>query len=150
MIDRQYSISLVHIGALDRAIRTILTAKFDGLVLSSINEQAEPMKVVLSDSAIQADLDTVATLVSSHDPVFLNADKLSVTADGVDTATITVSAPKPGAASVTLLVNGTPISVLMSGGVGTIQITSVDPQTITVGVQSPANRTTDTLSIAAR
>src|SRR5690349_3598734 len=57
----------------------------------------------LDDSATPGDLATADSVAAAHDPVFLSVDKAIIAADGVETATITVLAPKPGAAPVTLV-----------------------------------------------
>jgi hypothetical protein len=86
---------------------------------------------------------------NAHDPVILSVDRTSIPADGATEAVVTVRAPKPGAAAVSLLVAGSPIAVTLTNGVGTIRITSADPASIPVSVQNPANRSTDSLTVEA-
>lgn len=97
---------------------------------------------------------TAQGVFDAHDPVFLSVDKKSVAADGTDQITITVSAPKPGAAAITLICTkpdgGTVTqSVSLTAGVGTTTFKTRVPGDYTITLQSPANRTTDSLSIQA-
>jgi len=134
------------VTALDTALRAALGSKCSGV---STYGTGRPVSIWLDDTAVQADIDTATAIATAHDPVFLTASKSTIAADGVDTATITVQAPKSGAAAVTLLMGSTPVPVTLAAGVGTVVITSLDPTVITVTVQTPANRTTDTLTIQA-
>jgi hypothetical protein len=142
------SINNLSFSALNTAL-IASSSKFQGLTVVQNGGAVVSARITVDDSAIAADETAMLGAVSAHDPVFLSVDKATITADGVDAATITVSAPKQGAAAVTLLVNGSPVPVTLTAGIGTIQISSADPATITVSAQTPANRTTDTLSIKA-
>lgn len=137
---------LPHIGALDSAIRTSLASKYHGL---STYDPGRPISLWMDDTAQPADDTTALSITAVHDPVFLSVDKINIAANNVDTATITVNAPKPGAAAVSLLVNGNVVPVTLTNGTGTILITSQDVQQITITVQNPSNRSTDQIIIQA-
>jgi hypothetical protein len=137
----------VHPGALDAALRAALPGKVLGV---STYGPARPVSIWLDDSTTPSEETTAANTANAHDPVFLSADKTAIQANGTDTATITVSAPKPGAAAVTLLVAGSAVPVTLAGGVGAIQITSADPVSIPVSVQNPSNRSTDQITVEAQ
>lgn len=121
--------------------------KFGGV---STYGPARPISLWLDDSASGADETTAASLTAAHDPVHLSVDKATITANGTDAATVTVRAGKPGAAAITLLVNGvTDWPIALTGGVGTDTLTALDAGTITITVKNPANRSTDQLVIEA-
>jgi hypothetical protein len=82
--------------------------------------------------------------------VFLSADKRSFWADDADEVTISVTASRPDAAPVNLLVSGVPVPVALTDGVGTLSLTSADPATIEISVENPANRSTDVISLEVR
>lgn len=136
----------VQLQALDAAIRAALGAKMCGLSTDGPNK---PITLWLDDAALPADLTTAQSIAAAHDPVFLSADKLTIKADGLDTATLTVVAPNVNGAPVTLLINSQVVPVTLTNGIGTVQIVSLDPCPIWVTVQSPANRTTDRLEVLA-
>lgn len=137
----------IHLGALDTALRAALPGKVIG---ASTYGPSRPISIFVDDSASGADETAALANAAAHDPVFLTVDKTAITADGVDAATVTVRAPKPGAAAVTLLVNGSPVPVTLANGVGAVEVASLDPDTITVSVQDGDNRSTDTITILAR
>jgi hypothetical protein len=87
--------------------------------------------------------------IDTHDPVFLSANKRQITADGLDTAMITVTAPKPGAAPVTLDINGQQVPITLIDGIGSQEITAIDPMVINVSVVNPENRISETIIIEA-
>jgi len=120
--------------------------KFGGV---STYGAGRPISLWLDDSAAQSDLDTAAALAAAHDPVTITVDKTTITANGTDAATVTVRAGKPGAAAVTLLVNGVDWNITVTDGVGSDSLTSLDPVTITISVKNPANRSTDVLTVEA-
>ncbi len=136
----------IHPGALDVALKAALPGKCFGL---STYGPARPISIWLDDTTTGADDTTAQNVISAHDPVFLSVDKTMIKADTADTATITVNAPKGNAAPVTLLIGGNAVPVALTGGLGTLQITSAAPTIITISVQNPQNRTSDTLSIEA-
>jgi hypothetical protein len=82
----------VQVMALDTALKAALGSKCSGL---STYGNGRPISIWLDNSAVQADIDTATALANAHDPVSLSVDKATISADGVATATITVSAPKP-------------------------------------------------------
>lgn len=139
------NVGIMHSAALDTALRAALTDKVIGV---SGYGETRPISIWLEDSASAADQLTATTTAQAHDPVFLSVDKTVIEGDGTDTATVTVNAPKVGAAPVVLLIAGSPIAVTLTNGVGTVPISS-DPATIEVSVQNPNNRTTDVLTIEA-
>jgi hypothetical protein len=134
-------------SALDTALRAALRGKVVGI---STYGPSQSISIFLDDSVTRGDEATTLATAAAHDPVILSADKLTITANGSDTATVTVNVPKPGASAVTLLVGGLPVPVTLTDGVGSIQITSADPATIQISVQNPENRTTDTLIVEAQ
>jgi hypothetical protein len=162
------TVDFLHIAALDAALKSALPGKVPGLsapigangqVLSRSNPDSSgnttltlgQVRLHLEDAATPADETTASDLALAHDPVFLSVDKTTITAANppTDMATVTVRAPKPEAAPVTLLVAGAPVPVTLVGGVGTVTISSADPASIAVSVQNPANRSTDELVIEA-
>lgn len=140
------TLTVWHESALDAVLGAALGSKCFGL---STYGPGRDISVWLSDDAAQADLDTAAALAAAHDPVHLSVDKTTILANGTDAATVTVHAPKAGAAAVVLLVNGVDWAIALTDGVGSDTITSLDPVTITVTVKNPANRSTDVLTIEA-
>lgn len=129
----------IHDGALHQALKTAMGARFVGI---STYGAGRPFSVWLASPTDEA---AAIAVITAHDPVRLSVDTPSITADGIDTANVLIQTIRPDAAPVTLLVNGTPVRV--QGGA--IQISSDDPTTITITVQNPANRTTDTLIVEA-
>lgn len=144
----------VHIGA----ISNILTGgKIIGF--SDYGDRTRPISIWMDDSATGADDSAAIALANAHDPVSLSVDKTSIQANGTDVATITVNAPKQGAAAVTITVTVTSpggsvssvdVPITLTNGVGSDTITSLDPCTITVTVKNPSNRSTDVITITAR
>lgn len=147
MIETNIILANIHDSALDQALKTALPGKCFGL--STYGDISRPISIWLDDSATGSDQTTATNTATAHDPVFLSVDKTSIVANGTDTATITVKAPKVGAAAITLIVNGADVPVSLSSGVGTVSITSLDKTTITATVKSPANRSTDAITIQA-
>lgn len=147
------NISMDYLNAqgLTNAIRAALGVKCFGL---SDDGRARPISIWLDDTATPGDLTTATNLANAHDPVSLTADKTSVQSDGVDTATISVAAPKPGAAAVTLVCTKPDSSqvtqaVTLNAGAGTVAFKTIIPGTYTITVQNPANRSGDSLTIEA-
>lgn len=94
-------------------------------------------------------------IVSSQDPVILTLDKPTMLTDGVDFVTVSVNAPKPGAAAVTLQVtlpdgSTQTQAVTMTGGVGSVQIKTQLFGSYSVTITGATNRTTDVLSFEAK
>jgi hypothetical protein len=162
------TIDYLHIEAFDAALKAALPGKAlgvsapigaDGQVLSRSNPDANGnttialgrVRVHLDDTATAADETTIAGIAQAHDPVLLSADRTTIVAANppTDTAMVTVRALKAGAGPITLLVAGTAAPVPLTGGVGTLAISSADPATIAVSVQNPSNRSTDLVLIEA-
>lgn len=137
----------VHTGALDSALKATVPGKVIGV---STYGPGRPISIWVQDSTSPTDEAALNAVVSAHDPVSLTVDKLIIIADSADTATVTVSAPKPGAAPVSLMIAGAIVPVPLVNGVGTVTITSADPASIPVSVQNAANRTTDQIGVIAR
>lgn len=132
---------------LDAALKAALGAKCYGL---STYGPGRDISIWLDDTAVQADKDSAAALAAAHDPVSITVDKTTILANGADAATVTVRAGKPGAAAVTLLINGvTDWAFTLTDGVGTDTLVSLDPATITLTVKNGSNRSTDSLTIEA-
>jgi hypothetical protein len=136
---------LVDLMALTAALLAELPDIADGVSTGS----TIPTRVHLRDKATEDDIDSAQAVLDAHDPVFLSVDKTVIVGDGVDTATIMVTAPKVDAAPVVLLVEGTPVAVALVDGIGIVTINS-DPATIHVLVQDAENRSSDALVIEAR
>jgi hypothetical protein len=136
-----------------------LTASVDGTgkVTQRNNDGSITLAAVhllLSDAADEVDQGVALAVVSAHDPVTLRASKTSLTADGLDSVTISVTAPALAAAAVILLVavNGVPFgeqAVVLAGGLGSHVLTALDPATIVISLKTPGNRSTDVLTIQA-
>jgi len=133
-------------SALHAALKAALGSTFFGL---STYGTGRDISIWLDDSAVQADLDSAAAIAAAHDPVSLSADKTTILANGTDAATVTVRAPKAGAAAVVLSVNGVDWPIALTNGVGSDTLTALDPATITISVKNPANRSTDVLTVEA-
>ncbi len=146
MKEQNVSPAPVHIGALDGALRAALPGKIIGV---STYNALQPLSIWLDESSSADDESVAANIALAHDPVLLSVDKPTIQANGTDTATVTVRAPKPGAAAVTLIKNGIEYPVALVDGVATEPISSLDPTTITIAVKNPANRSTDMLTIQA-
>lgn len=134
-------------GALDKALKSAFGAIVQGI---SFWGDGRPIEAYLSDDAVQATLDGTLAIMVAHDPVFITADKLAIKADDTDAATISVQAPRPVAAACVLSINGTPITVALVAGAGTIQITAKDAGPIAVFLLNGNNRNVDTISINAQ
>jgi hypothetical protein len=132
----------VHLAGLNGALRAV----FPQVLGLSGYGPSRPISIWLESAPSPAEQSTIDTTIAAHDPVFLSVDKNSIRADGVDEAVVTVTTPKTGAAPVTLIVNGVEVA---PDEAGQVHISSLDPQTISVSVKDPANRTTDTLTIEA-
>lgn len=132
------------------ALQTAARTQFGSVYIDSNNTDfGTTWTVYLSNTVANAAAQWDA-IMQGHDAVFISADKTQITADDTDFATITVKAPKPGAASVRLLVNGTPVPVSLVAGAGIIQLTSKDAGSIVVSVENPANRCLDSITIIAQ
>jgi hypothetical protein len=153
MKERNVTLADVHPAALDAALHAALPGRVLGI---STYGAARPLSIWLDDGATPLDETAATAIASAHDPVFLAADRpleagrALIQANGTDAVTITVSAPKPGAAAVTLLVAGSTVPVPLSGGLGAIQITSADPASIPISVSNPSNRSTDQITVEAQ
>lgn len=147
MIEVNTVLAQLNITGLDAALKSALPV---GKVLGvQTYGPTRPISIWMDESTLQADRDTALTITATHDPVFLSVDKPKIKADNADITTISVSAPKPGAAAVTLLIGSNAVPVTLTNGEGSVQVTSAAPASITVSVQNPQNRTTDTLTIEA-
>lgn len=141
--------------ALQDALAAALPGKINGL--KDFGDGITPMDVLFNGVKVTlspADETTAQGIASAHDPVFLAVDKTVILANDTDVFTVTVTAPKPGAAPVSLAVsiNGNAPSVVpvaLSGGVGAVQFTSKDQCVITVSVQNPSNRSASVISVRA-
>jgi hypothetical protein len=140
------------------ALRPVLAslADFTGITDRGAQDGTRYFCFVNTGEAIVASDEKIVELsalldppIAAHDPVFISADKTVITANGIDAAIITVSAPKQAAAAVSLLVAGTIVPVSLTNGVGTVEIASDDPASILVSVQNPTNRCLDTITIEA-
>jgi hypothetical protein len=141
------TLDIVHTGALDAALKAAVPGKVIGV---STYGPGRPISIWVQDSTSPAEEAALTAVVAAHDPVSLTVDKPLITADGSDTATVTVSTPKPGAASVSLVIAGGVVPVTLVNGVGTVTITSVDPAAIPISIQNAANRSTDQVVIIAK
>lgn len=157
----QGALTVALIGALAskcQGVRCATLANFVPLVTTLENnvpvDHVGYCFIGMSDTAQPAD-DTIAlNFAAAHDPVFLTADKTAIQANGTDTATITVTAPKSGAAAVTLVCtppNGVLQTELITlvAGVGTMQFKSFVQGVFVIAVQNPANRSTDAITVIA-
>jgi hypothetical protein len=139
-------------GGLDLALRAALPGKANGVSGYGLGR---PISIWLDDSASGADETTALGLVAAHDPVFLSANKRTIEADGVDAVTITVRAPKPGAAAVTLQVsvNGGAATdwgpIALTDGVGSDALTALDPGLYSITVKNAVNRSAGTVTVEA-
>lgn len=141
MHDQLYGGIKAETGALDAAIRAAL-----GDVITGVSTGPYGVRVHFVAEPDEATLSSAQSVVDAHDPVFLQVNKTTITADGADEAVVTVTTPKAGAAAVTLDINGQAVAVDETGQVA---IASLDAQTITVSVQNPANRSTQMITIKA-
>lgn len=110
--------------------------------------------LLMNDSAQPADDQTALSLIAAHDPVFLSVDKGGIRANGIEVATITVEAPKNGAAAVSLVCTpdiGPAVvePIVLVNGVGVTQFKTAIAAIYTITVQNAANRSTDSLTIKA-
>ena len=145
---REVNVTLlgVHTDALTVALRAALGPN-KALGISTYGS-ARPISIWLVDNTTPLDDQLAIVIAQAHDPVFLSVDKATITANGVDMATVHVLAPK-SSATVTLVIGNTPVPVTLTGGVGNITIVSTDHAMIPISVQNPANRTTDTVIVEA-
>jgi hypothetical protein len=134
-----------HPGAIDNELRTQLGNEF----ISGSSTGYYGLRVNFYDTPDMARMALADAIAAAHDPVFLSVDKQLILADGLDEATVTVRAPKPGAAAVSLLVDGVAYPVTLTDGAGTFTIASSDPLTFEVSVANPENRSADALIIQA-
>lgn len=137
--------------ALDGALKSVLPGKVLGV---STYGTGRPISVWLDDVSPESDNVTVDTVVAAHDPVFISADKASISANGTDTVTISVRTAKAGAAAVTLVVTKPDTStvtqsVTMSNGAGSVQFKTQILGIYTIAVQNGSNRCADALSVQA-
>lgn len=146
------SIAFLDTPSLDAAIRASLGVKSLGVSGSSFADSstAAPVRLLMDDTASPADDAAAQALAVAHDPVFITVDKTKVVDDGIDVATISVRAPKPGAAAVVLLVNGTDCPVTLTTGAASVTLKSSTPAVLTISVKNPANRCATVLTITAQ
>jgi len=169
------TIANVNVAALDAALKAALPGKVQGVSASAGRDGSTlvgpdepnakdgiftphnaPLVIHMDDSAPPADDAAALAIVAAHDPVFLEANKTVIAADGIDTVSIKVVAPR-GLAGVTLQVsaNGGPLvdwpsPIALVAGVGTDTLTAQDPGTFVVTVKNPTNRSNAGLTIIAR
>lgn len=143
--------TLVNTSGLDAALRAVLNSKCTG-----VSTYIEPglVSVWLTDAATGDDAAAARVICGQHDPAFLTVDQATIPADGVTTATITVSAPRDGAAPIVLVCtlpsgNQQSQAVALSGGVGSVGFNTVIPGVYTFTLQNPQNRTGDVLKVTA-
>lgn len=139
----------IHLFALDLALRSALPGKFSG----ASTYMVAPPDVFLTNTFTEADQPTLDATVAAHDPVFITLSKTAIRADGLDSVTVTVTAPKPGAAAVILLVTSsagvTEWPFTLVNGAASDTLTALDPDLLTLSLKTPANRSTDSLTITA-
>lgn len=145
MYEYKFATDVIHPAALTLALQDVLGV--NGALGISTYGDNRPFSAWL---ASEDDKAAAIAVITSHDPVTLTISKNAINADGTDTAILIVRTYRPDAAPVTVLVNDTPVPVTLVSGVGTLEITSDDPATITIAVQNPENRTTDTFTVEAR
>lgn len=81
----------------------------------------------------------------------LSADKLTITADGANTATVTVSIdPAQSMAGVEVTAEGTPATVDLAGGTASFPVTASTTGTIEIAVTDSRLYAPDTLTITAQ
>ncbi len=85
-------------------------------------------------------VEAVETALAEYAARFrLAADRRVIAADGLDTATVTLRVGiTPPPVSVSLLVNGTPVSVPLTGGVGALEIAAETPGEVVIEPADPA------------
>jgi hypothetical protein len=132
--------------SLHNALSLAVGPNFIGI---STNAELTEIRVHSEQALSQQEESDAQATIDNHDPVYLFVDTTQIDADGIDIATVTVQSPKPGAAGVTLDINGQSEVVTMIDGVGTVEITAIDPVTIEVTIINAENRTTDSLTIEA-
>lgn len=143
-----------HTTALGNALKAAVPSAIDAI---SAYGPTRPISMLWlgNDAVLTAPQEATAQAIfDAHDPVFLSADKLSVLSDGSDIITITVSAPKTGAAAVTLICtkpDGTALTqaVPLTSGVGTTTFKTKIEGVYLITLQNPSNRTTDQLTLTA-
>lgn len=143
-----------NLDALNAAVVGALPTKVDSFQTYGDERPFTFLLVGIPVTFSPADEVTVQGILNAHDPVFLTVDKVQVQANDVDTFTVTVNAPRPGAApvSLTVSVNGgvaVVVPVTLTNGVGTSSFTAKDPGTITIAVQNPGNRYAGNLTVKA-
>lgn len=149
------SVRDLHTQALQNALSSTLGALSTG-VTTARDQQVNGVMLSFADQAQPADITNAQAIAAAHDPVFLSADKTSIQANGTDTVTILVQAPKQGAVPVTLSVsNGSSSSdwgpfTLNQSGAGSDTFVATDPGVYVITVKNPANRSTDQITIIAR
>lgn len=146
MIERQMTIDALHEAALDQAIHSTIGSMFIGL---STYGGTRPISLWFEDAATPNDIMAATVILTTHDPVFLSINKTRIAANGLDAAIVTVRVLRLNAEPVTLLVNNAPVLITLTNKIGTLEITSADPANITIAVQNPVNRTTDSLILEA-
>ena len=107
------------------------------------------MNALFADETSLDELQAAREVIEQHDPVLLATTAAVIAADGEQVARIDVLAPKPDAAPVVLLLNDLEVPVEMTGGSGTVEFASADPQLIQVWVKDGANRSTSVLTVRA-
>jgi hypothetical protein len=132
-------------GALHYALVDAIGSNFVGVSTGPFGVIA-----VYLDLPTQQEIDTAEQTITEHDPVHISSNKLEIACDGIDKAIISIFAPKQEANPVTIDVNGQQELInLTENGHGTIEVTSLDPITITAKVVNPENRCAQTLTIEA-
>ncbi len=144
MYEYRFVTDAIHPAALTQALQDTLGA--DRAFGVSTYGAGRPFSAWLASYDDEA---AAIVVITTHDPVLLTVNKTTIDADGADTAVLTVRTYRADAEPVTVLVNDTPVAVTLVDGVGTLEITSDDPTVITLAVQNPDNRTTDTFTVEA-
>lgn len=130
---------------LDAALDEALATRYLGLASAGANE---PILVYLSPTASSADEEVAREVVRQHYPAHLKLDKTSIRADGEDVATLSIRVREE--ATIRLLVNDLPYAVALSKGVGSVEIVSLDPTPITIGVETPSGKQITVLKMEAK
>jgi hypothetical protein len=120
-----------------------------GAAITGISTKPTECIVHFADTPTEQNLIDAQAIVTAHDPVFLTVDKLTLIPDESDTVLISVSAPKTGAAAVTLVIGMDEVAVTMADGAGSVELTALDAGTIDVTVKTGTNRNNETLRLVA-
>lgn len=142
-MDASIALGEVNAPALDAAVRASFPANYYGF-----STGAGPDAIFhFNDDTTPTELTQVEDIINAHDPVFISVSRSVLPSDNATPCLVSVQVVRVDAAPVTLLINGTPVSVPLTNRQGSITIIAAASVPIVISLQNPYNRCVDVLNV---